>query len=117
MCDEFDLGVQNDTWWPRYMAVDSNNYTKHIYLTERDCNSIFCFSLKGRHLSLRRQYQFGSSLDSEDNILIEIDERGHNKTSHSDIAIVRPFVLAYSNGNVFITTVRKHVTTRRHFRF
>ena len=100
------------------MAVDNNNDTKHIYLTERDCNSIFCFSLKGRHLSLRRQYQFGSGLslsgiaycagriliaDSEDNILIEMDERGHYKTSHSDIAIVRPFALAYFNGNVCIT--------------
>ena len=44
------------------MAVDSNNDTKRIYLTERDCNNIFCFSMKGIHLSLQRQYQFGSSL-------------------------------------------------------
>ena len=118
LCDEFELGVQNETWCPRFMAVDDKAITKHIYLTERNCNSIFCFYLKGKNLSLRRQYQFGPGIsltgiaycagrvliaDSEENILIEMDEKGNYKTSHSDNAILRPFALTYFNGNIFIT--------------
>ena len=118
LCDDFDLGIQKENWWPRFMAVDDKDVTKHIYLTERNTNSIFCFSFKGRNLTLRLQYPFGVRLslsgiaycagriliaDSEGNMLIELDERGTYKTSHYDDAIVRPFALAYFNGNIFIT--------------
>lgn len=124
ICDDYDLGVENESWWPKFMALDDEATTKNIFLTERNSNSIYCFALKGKSLNLRRQYSVGTFLslsgivycsgrvliaDSDNDLLIELDKKGNYKTSHSDNAMMRPYAIAYFDKQIFLT----HANTGR----
>ena len=124
ICDDYSFSaIQKNNWWPRFMAVDEHSFAEDdpaaiIYLTERNTNSSFCFYLRHKRLTIQWKYEGAGFLslsgivccfdriivaDSNNYILLELDKKGNYKTDHEDEGILRPYALAVSEKEIFVT--------------